>query len=249
MTMLIITLMRKLVGQLKGKGTVAALTVFQKVLLGVTIITFGFDIFVSGVGSWQGFVVRVVKTGCWFSIIFNGMCHFTRISWELGIWFKKESSPQKCGKYTTTVPPNIATKVNNKRKNVTLERQNSDVKISKMALRVKKRLRTNMQLLMFCVYLGPSVYIWWPEGKDGFGCAPRVHTAIFTVRLILTTVGSLFAHAGFLHTIWVFKKKKKIAPANALARHGQSVRKMSILEHLHADQVTYPSAPVLLQKR
>jgi hypothetical protein len=231
MCVLLITVMRKLAGQLKGAGTVVAeVTTAQKFLLGVIVLSCG----VEQIPQIPTVYVRAVKVGCWFSLMWNGWYHYMRSNVDLGNVFKDISSQRnkqqkRGGRYAATNE--------SKRRITSVERKNSQVKVVNMALRVKKRLRTNMQQLMLILVLGTATFIWWPQKKDGFGCALHTHDASLTVRLTLVSVAGVVAHAGLFHTIWIFRKKKRIAPANALARHGQSVRKMSIIEHLHAEQV------------
>ena len=175
--------MRKQLGRVKAgtkDSTVAAVTFGQKILIGAAVTTFVVEVFVSGVE------VRVAKTVCWISILGNAWYHFMRYNSDLGVVF---------GDIKIAASP------------TTLDRTASGNQVK--VRRAKNNLRRNMQMLIVSVNSFAAVYLWWPEGKEGFGCALRSHNAILTMRFMFATLGGLTCHASFLHAIWFFKKKRK----------------------------------------
>jgi hypothetical protein len=195
---LLVVLMRKLIGRLKLKtrgrhGTgVVTVTVIQKGLLGAAALTFTMEVFVYGEDAKVA--IRVAKTVCWAGILANAACHFMWYILDLGDVFKGIS-------------------ISDSRKgqgNSRSQNQSQTSQTRQKGLRVKQNLRANMGLNISCVFIFVLMYCWWPEGKDGFGCAPRPHSGIFMARITVATIGGVTAHASLLHTIWNFKNKRKV---------------------------------------
>jgi hypothetical protein len=196
MATLLVTLMRKTIGQLKAVGrrnaTVVTVTAAQKILLGVTLAIFVVEIFVSGIA------MRAAKTICWVGILGNAWYHFVYYNLDLGAAFGDISSA-----------PTLARSVSS-----------AD---QKKVLRVKAKLKTNMYLVIGSLNLVTVVYIWWPEGNKSLACSPRPSGDFITIRAILASIGGILQHAGFLHAIWVFKKKKKKQAHGAARRSDDEV--------------------------
>jgi hypothetical protein len=184
----LITIMRKLGGQLKAGGkrdaTVMTATIAQKGLLCAAVTTFAVDVFVSSLA------VQVLKLVCWAGILADGLYHFMRYNLDLKASFR------------------FASKAN--------------VRTAALlsAIRTRKKLKASMQInfAVVCMQINFAVvclfvamYIWYPEGSDdGFRCGPRLGNATtFTARTAIGSAGAVMAHINILHSIWVFKKKKK----------------------------------------
>jgi hypothetical protein len=180
---LLVTIMRKMAGQLKAGGrrnaTVVTVTATQKILLGVTLAIFIVEMFVSGIA------MRAAKTVCWVGILGNAWYHFVYYNLDLGAAFG-DISPARA----LTSPVSF------------VDRQK--------VLRVKAKLKTNMYLVMGGLNLMIVAYIWWPEGKNSLACRPRPSGDFFmTTRFILASIGGILQHVSVLQAIWMFKKKKK----------------------------------------
>ena len=194
---LLVTIMRKMAGQLKAGGrrnaTVVTVTATQKILLGVTLGIFIIEMFVSGIA------MRAAKTVCWVGILGNAWYHFVYYNLDLGAAFG-DISPARA----------LAGPVSS------ADRQK--------VLRAKAKLKTNMYLVMGSLNLVTVVYIWWPEGKNSLACSPRPSGDFFmTTRFILASTGGILQHASYLHAIWVFKKQKKKQTHGAARRPNDEV--------------------------
>jgi len=179
------TLMRKMISHLKNSAVVETVDVTQKCLLCASIAVLATEVFVSGV------VVRIVKMVCWAGILAKLLYHFMRYNFDLRSIFSEFMVIPRA-QHIDVPSVNSAPGGNDAEK----------------MLRLKKKLKMNMQLNAVNVCLIVAMYAWWPEGTEGVGCTPRSFDGIFSVRITIATFGGLMANASFLHSIWMFKKKR-----------------------------------------
>jgi hypothetical protein len=208
---LLVTLMRKLIGRLKSRGSpntgmtnVVTPTVAQKSLLGTATIAFTVDMVVSG--AHGGMIMRVIKAVCWSGILGNALYHFTWYQLDLGAAFADVAAPAIAPPSpSTTDIPSVPREVLAGAADPATP--SSTGVPSRKVLRAKKKLKTSMEMNIIFVSLFCATYAWWPEGTEGFGVSVRPYTGlVMMVRSVIATVAGSLAGVSLLHSAWAFKK-------------------------------------------